>query len=617
MTPHPETAERHRSRSSPWRRRPALYALVPFATGIAAEWTLGWPFEFLAPGAAVLLVAMAFHRGRTVAYATLGLIGMARTAVVLVGISPLAPAGADTPAAETFVGRVCAVERGREGRLAIEGRFRPEGEDGTVRSALLQWRDPNNKLEPGDLVRVVGTAYQPEPARNPGGFDQRAWLRQKGIAQVIRAKGSDTVAVLARGAVPSPSALAERSREWVRDRLFALLPEAVGGLATGLALGERRAVRRDLLLGFERAGAVHVLAASGLHVGIVASLAFILAGLVGLGRRGQSAVVAIASGFFVLIVGAGPSAVRAWIMLAVALAARATERDADWPNVLAFAALCVLAIDPGALFSPGFQLSFSAVFGIAWLYRPLVRHLPTVSALASEWLGRGLTSLFAVTIAAQLATLPVVAYHFSQVPLFALVANPLAVPLVGLALPAVLCAVAFSIVSTLLGTIIANAALLPLYGLVALGQFFETLPLATAAVGGKEWPWCLALVALGMLALGAPGEAFRARSALCAVALAAVLTWHDLIAEKTPVEIAFMDVGQGDAALVRLPEGAVLLVDGGPRWGTTGAGKSVIAPAMAAMGLDRVDVVLLSHPDADHLGGLVYVLRHLGVRAIL
>ncbi len=243
-----------------------------------------------------------------------------------------------------------------------------------------------------------------------------------------------------------------------------------------------------------------------------------------------------------------------------------------------------------------------------------MRQLPTVSALP---LGRGLTPLFAVTIAAQLATLPVVAYHFSQVPLFALVANPLAVPLVGLALPALLCAVAFSIVSTPLGAVFANTAFLPLYGLVALGQFFKTLPLATTAIGGKEWPWCLALVALGMLALGTPGAAFRARSALCAVALAAVLTWHDLIAEKTPVEIAFMDVGQGDAALVRLPEGAVLLVDGGPNWGKTGAGASVIAPAMAAMGLDRVDAVLLSHPDADHLGGLVYVLRHLGVRTIL
>ncbi|ADR37691.1 DNA internalization-related competence protein ComEC/Rec2 [Oceanithermus profundus DSM 14977] len=417
-------------------------------------------------------------------------------------------------------------------------------------------------------VRVEGRVARPEGARLPGGFDRRAWLRGLGVQAELR-----EVRLLEHR--PPPPGL----RDPVRANLLRGLGPEAAGLARALTLGERAALGDDVQA-FRRAGLAHALALSGLHVGILAGFFVLLAAPLGRGR--YLAALALLLGYLALV-GPSPSLVRAALMAGVWLLARAAGLvEVPLASLLALALGAQLVLTPYAAASLSFQLSYLAVLGIA-LALPLLPQQPRWKA--------GLFGGLGLTLAAQAATLPLVLDRFGYLPLASPLANLVLLPLVGLLVPLGFLKAALPALSGLLAAPFNLTAELLLGGV----RLFAQVP-------GLHWGaldaggYALYYLALAPLVL-AGYRLLRPRTALALAAAAALVA--AATADRVRPDVWFLDVGQGDAALVRLPGGVEILVDAGHAWDARG-----LARALAALGVDDLDLAVGTHPDADHTGGL-------------
>jgi competence protein ComEC len=369
-------------------------------------------------------------------------------------------------------------------------------------------------------------------------------------------------------------------------------PEA--GLIKGMVLGDYRSLHDPDLKAFRRTGLVHLCAASGLHLGILAGLIVWMGRRARLSRRAVLALQVPLLMLFALAVGLSVPVIRAMVVVLFADAAYFLGRDFDILPAMGLAVLYLVWRDPEAAVGISFQLCFAAALGMALLYRPL-----------GELLGGGASrtlALLAATLAAQLAVGPILLYHFGEVSILAAFSNLLALPLV----PVVM---VLAMLSSLL-----EAAGLPLAGLSmqAAGVFARWILAVARALSGPAWVslrifplsilWMAAYypsLALALLARGRwrkPGVVILATLLSMALLFGLVMPARPLGADAG-VRITFLDVGQGDAVLVQAPSGTTVLVDGGMR-------ERVLAQDLRSRGVSRIDVVVVSHPDSDHIGGL-------------
>lgn len=410
---------------------------------------------------------------------------------------------------------------------------------------------------------------------------------------------------------------AARGRPGVRNGSAALgVP-----LARALLLGDASDVPPAVVRGFRRLGLAHLLAVSGLHVGLVTGLALVLAAP--LPRVARWLAGLAAAGLYLLLVGPRPSLLRASAMAGLAVAALLAERPPSARNALAVAALAIVAARPAAVGEVGFQLSVGATAGLLWLgprlaasweggvaenSAPAPTRLPGRLAMR---LPAPVRDALAVSAGAQLGTLPwalpVFCLLVPAAPLVNLVAVPWAAALLvaagiwaGLAAVVPAAAASWLPALDLLASPAAWPAALP-------ASVWASLPLALG-------PWAAALLAGILFA-----ALLRPRVGL--PVLAAALAWTVLApggasggGAQEAVELVMIDVGQGDAILLR-DGGETLLVDGGG-WPAGDLGGRVLVPALAALGVRSLDRVLLTHPDRDHCGGLVEVAGYVAVAEV-
>jgi competence protein ComEC len=467
---------------------------------------------------------------------------------------------------------------------------------------------------PGDRVRAR-LRLRPLVGRfDPGGADPAERLRRAGIG----ATGSLVHPALAvrfeRGAFGRVRARLAAGRREAAARL-----EAAGaGLAAALALGVRSGLPPELEASLRAAGLAHLLAVSGLHLALVAGLAFgaVRRALLRLAPRAladprRAALVAagLAAAGYGALTGFALPVRRALVFLAAAVAGSFARRPAQPGALLAAAALAILAPSPEALFEPGAQLSFAAA-GALLLARSRPREEP-VARSGAPALRRRIGDALRTSAAAVAATAPLAALHFGRFAPAALAANVVAVPLTGaLALPVSLAAALAALLAP------SGSRLLAALALAARGSEALLLAVADRLAAG---PGAERLVAVSPLALAVAGAAglgaLRARGTGLRVALAAVghtalLLLPPPVLRPPPPRLVALDVGQGDAVLVQGRRGA-LLVDGGTAFEGVDLGRSVVLPALAALGVSRLDVVAASHGDLDHRGGLVAVLERI------
>ncbi len=496
------------------------------------------------------------------------------------------------------------------------------GVTGRVRVTAYQDRwdpAPLPALRRGDAVEIWGRLAAPPAQRNPAGFDYGAYLQRRGIHALLTADAEDVRVLRASEAGRT---LVERARRYVRRQLRRHVAHPGARVVLGaLLLGERHDLDDAVREAFVRTGLMHLLAVSGLHVMLVGWVFYQLLRPL-LARAGlpwpwaeplRAALTMGALVFYLLLTGAPASVVRAVIMTGLFVGGALVQRPTRALNTLGVAALVLLALRPAQLFDVGFQLSFAAVGALVTL-------TPRFDALW-PWTGRGLLrqtgGMLTTSLAATLGTAPLLFYHFGYASFAGLALNLAAIPCTALGLAAGLLMVASGWLGPL-GAVFGAAA-----------DFFLQALLHVATWGARSMGWTglhhdggvglLLIFAAALVAVAQwPRPRLRWRAVFLALLLINVHVWTDVARGGAEhLRVLFFEVGQGDAALVSLPRGGHVLIDAGPRTPFTDAGARTLLPHLERFGIHRLDAVVITHPDADHLGGLPALLRGVHVGRVL
>ena len=598
-----------------WLEAPLVPLAGATALGIATSAWIATPaWSLLCAGALALgLTSLALALGAT-RLATAGLLLLAVLLGVVRAISD--PLPADHIARVAFGPRVSV-----EGRLAEEpvrwsaDRTRllidldglRDGLDlrtvsGRIQVTLYGETPPVGE---GQRVALDLKLSPPRAFKNPGAFDYPAFLRREGILLVGSGRADSLVALTADDP-PWPVWV----KRWAVSTTAGHLPATSAALLGGLLLGEKTGLPPEASEAFRRAGVYHILAVSGFNVALLASSVFFVLSTLGVPRRVTAVVAGAALVGFALVVGGQASVLRATVMGLLLLGALLLDRESQLMNALALAVLLLLAWRPGDLGEPGFQLSFAATAGIIHLAPPLTSWL-----IGKRWPG-WLATPMAVSLGAQAAVTPVMLVHFNQLSLIGIVANLVVVPMAAVGTTLGMLALLTAAVSAWAADVLFQALWPLLLALRAAVWVAARVPGAMVHLPAPSWAaiaaWCVALALLPYLG------SRRWIRATVMVSLALVLglsIWPWVAPDNGRLRVTFLDVGQGDAILVELPEGQRLLVDGGPGGNQRlDVGERVLAPFLWNRPTQRLDVVALTHPDSDHSGGLRAVLTRFGVR---
>ena len=589
--------------------RPVIAVTLAFATGC------GIGLRFPSPGspalaACIVAGVVAWLRLRSAGAAR---ITLRRAAILFGGIGVGAGSGAAHDAA-----RDCRTALPDGARVEIVGM--PEGvalpggstlvDIGAMRvagravacSGMLRMRIPPHAKPPaaGRAIAVNGRwLMTPHTGHWPVSPERRGILVASSVTEVASRKGSPMVAL----------------RSHAQARIRARFGESAG-MVEAVLLARREALDPGLSAAFAASGLSHLLAISGTHVGLVAAAILALGRMARLSVRSASILGGGLTTGYVVLLGAPYAAARAAVQVLLVLGARLLQRPADPYALMASAALLLIAIQPTALLDAGFQLSFAGVFGLLAFQPAIRRALPSaLPAAAAETL--------AATAAATAATMPIAAMHFGMVSYIGLLTNLVAVPLTGLAVPAAAAALAADVVHPAAGAFVAGGATIPFVLLERTARLGAAVPGGSASWGpGTVTAVLLASCAFLLLLRTARGRSQNGGRPLraSAIALAGAVLVASLpvpALRAGALEVHVIDVGQGDAIAVRTPRGGWIVVDTGPRTERWDAGLAAVAPYLRERGARRIDVMVLTHPHLDHIGGAASLMRAMPVEILL
>jgi len=483
---------------------------------------------------------------------------------------------------------------------------------------LLYAREGIADLQLDDTLAARMQLSRPRPRRNPHEFDYREYLHSQNIFfEAFFEKQPGYRIYHAHSA--SPRKRLNDLRSHLQAHFKAHLSNRSAAIVTALILGEKRDIESSIREDFANTGVIHVLAVSGLHVGYVSMILLTVLGLLRLGHTASLCGVVLGLGFYVVLTGSAPSVMRASIMASLIIIGQLIERKTDIFNTLASAALFILLLSPDQLWNIGFQLSFLAVLSIVTLFPEFKLMASALYPQNGTWHGRAgsaVLDLFLVSLAAQLGTLGLTIFYFHKIPIISLAANLVVVPLVGLI-------VATGMTYLILGMLIPFLAPFwgaTLEGLIDLMLWFVKLSaqvdwafISTADITPVE----LLIIMLMIFAL----PVFPV-SRLAPFWLAMILVWSNVqiwsdLKREALLEMVILDVGQGDAILIHTPQGKTVLIDAGLRFGGKDMGKDVIDPYLRSRGWETIDLMVLTHPHNDHIGGVQYLLENHVVRQVM
>jgi len=558
--------------------------------------------------------------------------------------------------AGAWVGSSAIQDRASDCRLALP----VDGWEGAVvgrfETRVVPGRSLPFRVEAGLPNACTGTVLARWPTDGPApptGGQLLGWARWEGRhfpdpaqpirAGVLRFMDPDDSQALARspaawaGAAPSrlPARVLEL-RGRVQDRIAALWG-AQGPMVEALILARREHLDPSLREAFGISGTAHLLAISGFHVGVVAGLLLTLLRILGLPPRRATVGAALGSWIYVLGIGAPDAALRAACLLSLLAASRIRGVPVVSVGALSTAFVGLLLLDPLALASIGFQLSFAGTLGLVVLRPPLLRWQEAVwvhmggrpfGAGAGDgdpirsWL-RGSSEGLAAGMAATLPTLPLLAWHFDRASILGVLATLVVAPGVSLAIPGIV------------GTLLLSTVAPGLAGITAggVGWVLEAVALgvrgAAAIPGASPWISRLSLIVGGggaavFLLIAShvrlPGlERVRrpTRGVLALLMGICLVMVVPIVPVQRGLELHVLDVGQGEAIAVRFPRGGWILVDAGPASPGWDAGARTVLPYLRRQGVRRLEAMVLTHAHLDHVGGAPAILRGLKVRGVL
>lgn len=446
---------------------------------------------------------------------------------------------------------------------------------------LVRWQGDEPAY--GDRLRVRAAIQNVAPPRNPGEFDYAAYLANEGIRSELLVHGAGNVEWIGRKANPIV-AFAIAARAWIERRLSVGIEGTTElGVILGMTVGDTTDTPEDVQDAFRETGTYHLFSVSGLHVGIVAVMLWFVFGLTGIDRQRLVLLVIPCLFFYALVTGLKPASLRAATMLSVLAAGVALDRSPVPLNSLGAAGLLILLFDTNELFNPGFQLSFAVVAAILLVAMPVYRRLspifdpdpflpvrliPPIERSARE-LGRWIVGLVSVSFAAWIGSLPLTLAYFHLISFASIPANLLAVPLAFVILALASTSLVTGSLSIWLGSVFNNTAWLLAHILLFIVGAFAELPFAYRYIAPP-------------------------------------------LPSSTIAQLTILDIGRGGAAIVETHSGTWLIDTG-----STFAAAAITLPYLRSRGVNRLDGIILTHGDANHLGGFDRLFDTLHPRAVV
>ncbi len=526
----------------------------------------------------------------------------------------------------------------------------------------------------GTRLRIVAKLHPARNYRNPGAFDYEGYLRDNGISELGSAEATD-IERLPGFSGSRIQLWRTRVHASIVAKIHQLYPASQASLMDAMVLGEESFLRNATRTEYQRSGTYHVLVVSGMNLSILAFAIFWTLRQFRVDPAVAAVTTVVVSFAYAFVVGVGPPVWRAALMLATYLGARLLYRGRNMMNAIGLAALGVLIVDPHALFGASFQLTFLAVFIIAGIGSPILERttLPYARGLRllrvasydlhvapevaqfrldlrmiagrlrrfiGERLGLALPALFMrvaiglsglifVSALMQAGLTLLMAYHFHRATTMGMPANLAVIPLTQVLMPAAAAAVGIGYISTTLAKPAVWISGLALEGIAGTVHFLGGAHLAGTSIADLR----VAMPSLAMILASIAALAFamlaarRARWAAFAsiMLLFGVAGWIAFLPSRPHfhagvMEMTAIDVGQGDSILLLTPDGRALLIDAGglPQWmhSDFDIGEQVVSSYLWNRGIDHLDIVVITHPHADHLGGMPAVIANFHPREL-
>lgn len=520
-------------------------------------------------------------------------------------------------------------DAGEKRRFLIQGEKvlingRPYDLQGKI---MLTVNSGGARVIPGDRIRFFARLKKPENFGNPGGFDRKGYLLNRGVARTAFLMDDVYIAVIGKGSIFWNAVYA------VRRSAEAAIDSAVSGEAAGLikalTLGNKGFIPKEALATFRATGLAHILAISGLHMGIIAF--FFYGAFLWLFKRSEKIVLsnmaAKAAAFssllpltvYLFVSGMSTSAIRAYLMVVLFLLSLMLEREKEIWNTISIAALIILCIWPQALFEVSFQLSFAAVAGIVFISPKIEGLLFDKNKHEIHPLLRKTGLLIIVSLAAGISTAPIVARHFMEISTIGLISNLIAVPILGfLVVPLCNVALFLSLISAEAAVWIFKTASLAAACATRLIEGLSLASFSSIMVSPPSFPEIIGYY-LFLWAIFAIKKHRAACVLIIVPALLVLSKGMEILAEKSDpaLEVTFLSVGQGESTFVRFPKGETLLIDGGGFYdGNFDVGEMIIRPYLLSRGIKEIDYLAMTHPHPDHIKGLLYILKSFAVGKI-
>ncbi len=506
---------------------------------------------------------------------------------------------------------------------------------------------PELSFDDGDFVRIRLSLKTRQNFNNPGAHDFVKMMNRRGIVAFGYVRDQSGIMLLRKNTGGGPRRQLELFRKRIRDLITVNVPSPQREILLAMSIGAKNEIPDDIRENFNKTGTSHILAISGLHVGMIGATAFLFFLLLlktseYLMLRFNILKLAAMGAFFVIVLyafvaGMGVTVIRAALMAFVFLLAVLFGKHKDLYNVLAMAGWIILVFAPEAIWDVSFQLSFVSVLAIIYLVPRFDKYFPAKLASFPVWATSLLRFAYLsvlVSAAATLGTLPLILYYFHRISFISILANLIIVPLLG---ELTLSLLLLFLACALLWPAAAKLILLPASFLTSASlQIIRRM--ASWHWSSAEFPrpgvWEIALFYLCVFLTFQYFEAAKENQTqkprrgfykplkylwiFALVVLAADIVYFSVRDRfSSELKITVIDVGQGSAILARLPRGYNILIDGGGfAHSSLDAGKAVLAPFLYHEKIGKIDAVVLTHPHPDHLLGLIYIMNHFHVRQV-
>ena len=463
-----------------------------------------------------------------------------------------------------------------------------------------------NELKPGNYLEVTGYYYKGKQKRNPGEYDYDAYLKSKEILGLLSATDITSIIII-NDEVSTFKNIIHQIRKTIDGQIKKYHSHETAALLRGLLLADRGEINYQTKTQFINAGVVHVLAVSGLHVGFIIMIFLFLFGRFNLFIRSILTIVGLLC--FMLITGVPPSVSRATVMAIVLIIAFLSNRSTNLINSISIAAVIILIINPNEIYNPGFQLSFAAVMAIGILL-PYLNQIIEKRNVPNKIL-KYLLLFCAVSLSAQIGTLPFTLLYFNKFSIIALLTNFLVIPSIGFIIAAAIVTLFFSTIIPFIAVYFATANGLFSGWVLSIIKFSGDLSFSYISITNYSLiDLVLFYLMLSLLLFFlAKFNNIQAKLALFILISANTILYSsiddtNLLSDKF-LSVLMIDVGQGDSFLIKFPDGKTALVDAGNTTFTFDNGDRVIIPLLRYLGIKKIDYGIVTHLDADHYGGFV------------